>query len=61
MPYVTVKLIEGRTTEQKQKIVEKVTEAIHETTGASKEKIVVFIEDMKKENYAVGGQLFHQK
>ncbi|SEO22566.1 4-oxalocrotonate tautomerase [Amphibacillus marinus] len=57
MPYITVKLLEGRTTAQKQALVEKVTDAVVETTGASKEKVVVFIEDMKPEHYAVGGQL----
>ena len=56
MPYVTVKMIEGRTDEQKKALVEKVTDAVVETTGASKEKVVVFIEDMTKDHYAVGGK-----
>lgn len=56
MPYVTVKLLEGRTEEQKKALVEKVTDAVVETTGASKEKVVVFIEDMSKNHYAVGGK-----
>ena len=34
MPYVTVKMLEGRTEEQKRNLVEKVTEAVAETTGA---------------------------
>ena len=55
MPYVTVKMLEGRTDEQKRNLVEKVTEAVKETTGASEEKIVVFIEEMRKEHYAVAG------
>ncbi|MEG7283088.1 2-hydroxymuconate tautomerase [Bacillus sp. 0909A] len=56
MPYVTVKMLEGRTDEQKRKLVEKVTEAVKETTGASEEKIVVFIEEMRKDHYAVAGK-----
>jgi 4-oxalocrotonate tautomerase len=55
MPYVTVKMLEGRTEEQKKALCEKVTEAVSETTGAPKEKITVFIEEMKKSHYAVGG------
>jgi len=55
MPYVTVKMLEGRTDEQKKALVEKVTDAVVETTGASREKVVVFLEDMKKSEYAVGG------
>lgn len=46
MPYVTVKMLEGRTEEQKRNLVEKVTDAVVETTGASKEKVIVFIEEM---------------
>lgn len=56
MPYITVKMLEGRTEEQKKALVEKVTEAVSETSGAPKEKIVVFIEEMSKNHYAVGGK-----
>jgi len=56
MPYVTIKMLVGRTEEQKKALVEKVTEAVAETTGASKDKIVVFIEEMTKNHYAVGGK-----
>lgn len=57
MPYVTIKMLAGRTEEQKRACVEKVTDAIVETTGASRDKVVVFLEDMKKSEYAVGGVL----
>ncbi|NUK29978.1 4-oxalocrotonate tautomerase [Parageobacillus sp. VR-IP] len=56
MPYVTIKMLVGRTEEQKKALVEKVTEAVAETTGASKDKIVVFIEEMTKNHYGVGGK-----
>ena len=55
MPYVTVKMLEGRTEEQKKALCEKATEAVSETTGAPKERITVFIEEMTKSHYAVGG------
>lgn len=61
MPYVTVKMLEGRTEEQKKALVEKVTQAVEETTGAPKENIVVFIEEMTKNHYAVGGQRLSDK
>ncbi|WP_066176034.1 2-hydroxymuconate tautomerase [Bacillus marinisedimentorum] len=57
MPYVTIKLLSGRTDEQKRAMVEKVTEAVSETANAPKEKIAVFIEEMEKSEYAVGGKL----
>jgi 4-oxalocrotonate tautomerase len=55
MPYVTVKMLEGRTDDQKKALVEKVTDAVSETTGAPKENITVFIEEMSKNHYAVAG------
>ncbi|WP_088125917.1 2-hydroxymuconate tautomerase [Bacillus sp. S1-R2T1-FB] len=56
MPYVTVKMLEGRTEEQKKALAEKVTAAVCETTGAPEEDIVVIIEEMSKNLYAVGGE-----
>ncbi|UCZ53069.1 4-oxalocrotonate tautomerase [Bacillus shivajii] len=56
MPIVTVKMIEGRTDEQKKALVEKVTEAVNETTDAPKEKIAVIIEEMSPNHYGVAGK-----
>jgi 4-oxalocrotonate tautomerase len=56
MPYVTVKMLAGRTDDQKKALVEKVTAAVSETTGAPTEKIVVFIDEMAKDNYGLGGK-----
>ncbi|SDZ44456.1 4-oxalocrotonate tautomerase [Evansella caseinilytica] len=56
MPIVTVQLLEGRTDEQKRALVEKVTAAVSETANAPKEKVVVVIEEMAREHYAVGGK-----
>lgn len=56
MPYITVKMLEGRTEDQKKALVEKVTEAVKETTGASEDKIVVIIEEMSKNHYAIAGK-----
>jgi 4-oxalocrotonate tautomerase len=61
MPYVTVKMIEGRTDEQKRALAEKVTVAVSETTGAPVENVTVFIEEMSKNHYAVAGKLFSDK
>lgn len=56
MPYVTVKMLEGRTDEQKKALIEKVTDAVTETTGANPEKVTVFIEEMSKNDYGVAGK-----
>ncbi|MCE7791395.1 4-oxalocrotonate tautomerase [Salipaludibacillus sp. CUR1] len=55
MPIVTVKMLEGRTDEQKRALVEKVTEAVTETTNAPKERVSVVIEEMTSDNFGVAG------
>ena len=55
MPIVTVKMLEGRTDEQKRALVEKVTAAVSETVNAPKENVAVIIEEMSKNHYSVGG------
>lgn len=61
MPYVTVKMLEGRTDEQKRALVEKVTAAVSETIDAPPEKVFVFLEDLKKSEYAVNGKLLSEE
>ena len=61
MPYVTVKMIEGRSEDQKKALVEKVTDAVVETTGAPAEAVVVFIEEMSKNHYGVAGKRLSDK
>ncbi|MCE4049732.1 MULTISPECIES: 2-hydroxymuconate tautomerase [Bacillaceae] len=55
MPYITVKMLEGRTEEQKKNLVAKVTEAVVETTGVPKEKVVIFIDEMSPNHYGIAG------
>lgn len=61
MPYVTIKMLEGRTEEQKKALCEKVSEVVAETTGASIENVTVFIDEMSKNHYAVGGKRYSDK
>jgi 4-oxalocrotonate tautomerase family enzyme len=57
MPIVQVELLEGRTTEQKRALVEKVTQAVVESVGAPAENVTVIIRDMPKENLGRAGKL----
>ena len=57
MPVVNIKLLEGRTVEQKRAMVKAVTKAISESIGASESAIWISIEDMKPENFSQGGEL----
>ncbi|MCM3389547.1 2-hydroxymuconate tautomerase [Ureibacillus chungkukjangi] len=55
MPIVTVKMLEGRTDEQKKALVEKVTAAVVETVNAPPEAVTIVIEEMAKNHYANAG------
>jgi 4-oxalocrotonate tautomerase len=58
MPLVTIKIFEGRTTEQKRGMVKDVTAAIVKNIGCKPEAVQIDIVDLKKENLAAGGKLF---
>lgn len=58
MPYVTVKMLAGRTVEQKRALIEKVTAAVSESVDAPKENVTVFIEEMEKTDYGQAGVMF---
>ncbi|WP_225617068.1 2-hydroxymuconate tautomerase [Variovorax sp. 38R] len=55
MPFAQIYLIEGRTEEQKRALIEKVTRAIVEAVDAPRENVRVWLHDMPKENWGIGG------
>ncbi|MGS0623225.1 2-hydroxymuconate tautomerase [Ralstonia sp. VS2407] len=55
MPFAQIYMIEGRTTEQKRAVIDKVTAALVEATGAPKENVRVWIHDVPKENWGIAG------
>ena len=55
MPFAQIYMLEGRTEDQKRAVIEKVTAAIMEAVGAPKEAVRVWIHDMPKENWGIGG------
>lgn len=57
MPTVTVEMYEGRSTEQKQDLVEAITDAMVEHADASPECLHVIIHDVPKENWGRNGKL----
>lgn len=56
MPFAQIHLLEGRTEEQKQAVIEKVTAALHEAVGAPLETIRVLIHDVPKTNWGIAGK-----
>ena len=55
MPFAQIYMLEGRTAEQKKAVIEKVTRALQEATGAKVETIRVSIHEMPKENWGIAG------
>jgi 4-oxalocrotonate tautomerase len=58
MPFVTIKIIEGRNIEQKRGMVKDVTRAIVKNIGCPADAVHIDIVEMKQENLGDGGKLF---
>ncbi len=56
MPVVKIDMWEGRTKEQKEKLIKSVTKAIADTLGIPKEHITVIINDVPKTNWGLKGE-----
>ncbi|MGA8153550.1 MAG: 2-hydroxymuconate tautomerase [Terriglobales bacterium] len=61
MPLVQVTMLTGRSTEQKRKLAQRITDAMVEEAGARREAIVVAFHEVSKESYASGGVLIADK
>ncbi len=56
MPIAQINIIEGRSDEQKEKLIEKVTQAIHEAIDSPEANVRVIINEMPKQHFGIGGQ-----
>ncbi|OYD49593.1 4-oxalocrotonate tautomerase [Acidovorax kalamii] len=61
MPTYHVEMMEGRTVEQKRKLVEEITRVSVEVLGGSPESVDILITDVKRENWATGGKLWLER
>ncbi len=57
MPFIEVKLYEGRSQEQKQELVNRITEAFVEIAGTPKEHVWIVFRDVPKDQWGMGGKL----
>lgn len=57
MPFVHIANAGSLTIEQRRALTEKVTEAIHEVTGKPHSSVYLRIDEVPRENFAVGGKL----
>jgi 4-oxalocrotonate tautomerase len=53
-------MMEGRTIEQKKKLVAEITRVSVEVLGGSPESVDILITDVKRENWATGGKLWSE-
>ena len=60
MPTYHVEMMEGRTIEQKKKLVEAITRVSVEVLGGQGDSVDVIITDIKRENWATGGKLWSE-
>ena len=60
MPTIHIEMFEGRTHEQKKKLVEEITRVTCETLGNKPDSVDIIITDIKRENWATGGKLWSE-
>ncbi|MEW5734622.1 MAG: 2-hydroxymuconate tautomerase [Thermodesulfobacteriota bacterium] len=61
MPVVSIKMAEGRSVEQKRRLVRSVTDALVSELGVKPEWVTVLIEELSRENWATAGELHSDK
>tara|TARA_Y100001968_G_scaffold289557_1_gene292657 strand:- start:333 stop:521 length:189 start_codon:yes stop_codon:yes gene_type:complete len=55
MPIAHLEILEGRTKEQRAKLISEVTDAISRSIDAPKERVRVIITEIPKANWGIGG------
>lgn len=58
MPLVVVKMLEGRSTEQKRQLTREITEVVTRVTGVPVDQVDVIVEDYPRENWSKAGTLY---
>ncbi len=56
MPIAYVHIMEGRSDDQKEKLIEEVTKALASSLDAPQESVRVLITEMPKQHFGIGGQ-----
>jgi len=61
MPLVEIHLRTGRTPEQKRDLLDRVTQAVHESLGTPLERIRVWLQEFEPDAYMAGGVLMSDR
>jgi 4-oxalocrotonate tautomerase len=57
MPIIQVNLLEGRTIDQKKKLVANLTEAVVKSLDVKPDAVRIILQEMARHNYAIAGVL----
>lgn len=57
MPVIRVEMFAGRTVEQKRALARALTDAFTATCGGTAQSVHIVIDDVRKEDWAIGGAL----
>ena len=60
MPIIEVKILEGRSFEQKKRMVKGIVDVLVNTIDANPEAIKIHIVDMKNDSYAIAGKFISE-
>lgn len=60
MPVVTIQMAEGRSLEQKRRVVREITRSLAEVFQIDPEKVTVLIQELKRENIGKNGVLLSE-
>ena len=56
MPIVSINIMEGRSDEQKERMIDAVSDALASSLDAPKESVRIMINEMPKQHFGIGGQ-----
>ena len=60
MPTYHIEMMEGRTPDQKKKLVEAITRVTVEVLGVTPESVDILVADIRRDNWATGGKLWSE-
>ena len=61
MPFINVRMLEGRTHDQKKELVKAITDAMVSSCDAKPEGTMVVIQDIPRDHWARGGTLLSEQ
>lgn len=61
MPYIKLKLVEGRNFETKRRLVKNITNAVTDSLDTTPDNVRVELIELKKDLFSVGGELIEDK